>query len=105
MSGEGCPCGSGKGFDLCCEPYLAGKALPETAEALMRSRYSAYFYALGQYIHDTHHQDYRGNTSPEEFTQSAESTQWCHLEVVQSSQQDSSGVVEFKASFIDKDID
>ena len=34
MSEEGCPCGSGKGFDLCCEPYLAGKALPETAEGL-----------------------------------------------------------------------
>ncbi len=53
MSGEGCPCGSGKGFDLCCEPYLAGKALPETAEALMRSRYSAYVRQLIPYLKET----------------------------------------------------
>ncbi len=53
MSGEECPCGSGKGFDLCCEPYLAGKALPETAEALMRSRYSAYVRQLIPYLKET----------------------------------------------------
>ena len=108
MPSEPCPCGkkvegTPRKYEECCQPIHLGNQVASTPEQLMRSRYSAYFYALGQYIHDTHHQDYRGNTSPEEFTQSAESTQWCHLEVVQSSQQDSSGVVEFKASFIDKD--
>jgi len=108
MPSDPCPCGkkvegTPRKYEECCQPIHLGNQVASTPEQLMRSRYSAYFYALGQYIHDTHHQDYRGNTSPEEFTQSAQSTQWCHLEVVQSSQQDSSGVVEFKASFIDKD--
>ena len=108
MPSDPCPCGkkvegTPRKYEECCQPIHLGNQVASTPEQLMRSRYSAYFYALGQYIHDTHHQDYRGNTSPEEFTQSAESTQWCHLEVVQSSQKDSSGVVEFKASFIDKD--
>lgn len=37
-----CPCQSGKPFGDCCGPLLAGEMLPETAEALMRSRYTAY---------------------------------------------------------------
>ena len=40
-----CPCGSGRSFETCCEPYIKGETQPETAEALMRARYSAY--ALG----------------------------------------------------------
>ncbi|WP_370892818.1 YchJ family protein [Janibacter sp. GXQ6167] len=36
-----CPCGSGTPFATCCEPWLDGGAAP-TAEALMRSRYTAY---------------------------------------------------------------
>ena len=36
-----CPCGSGLAYDACCGPIIAG-APAATAEALMRSRYSAY---------------------------------------------------------------
>jgi len=43
-----CHCGSGVEFDVCCGPYLAGKLAP-TAEAVMRSRYSAY--AVGNIEH------------------------------------------------------
>ncbi len=48
-----CPCGSGKSLDTCCGPLLAGAPAP-TAEALMRSRYTAY--ALGNiaYVAATH---------------------------------------------------
>ncbi len=37
-----CPCASGRRYDTCCGPYLAGTAVPQTAEALMRSRYTAH---------------------------------------------------------------
>ena len=37
-----CPCGSGKNYCDCCEPIIKGSAKAPTAEALMRSRYSAY---------------------------------------------------------------
>ena len=80
-----------------------GSSIAKTPEQLMRSRYSAYFFGLGQYIYDTHHADYRGHISVEEFTASAKSTNWCGLEVIGSSQSDARGTVEFKASFIDKD--
>ena len=90
-------------YEECCQPLHLSQEVAKTPEQLMRSRYSAYYYALGQYIHDTHHSDYRGNTTPDEFSDSAKATNWCRLEVINSSQQESSGTVEFKASFIDKD--
>jgi SEC-C motif-containing protein len=36
-----CPCGSGRKHKGCCAPILSGTTAP-TAEALMRSRYTAY---------------------------------------------------------------
>lgn len=39
---ERCHCGAGDSLDSCCGPYITGEALPETAEHLMRSRYSAF---------------------------------------------------------------
>ncbi|MHB0828541.1 MAG: YchJ family protein [Schaalia turicensis] len=36
-----CTCGSGIAFRACCSPILDGEPAP-TAEALMRSRYSAF---------------------------------------------------------------
>ena len=39
---EDCPCKSGKKYGECCRPIIAGEAKAETAEALMRARYTAY---------------------------------------------------------------
>lgn len=103
-----CPCGNKRNgtslkYEECCQPLHSGKTVAEFPEQLMRSRYSAYYHGLGQYIYDTHHSDYRGSTSVEEFTASAKATNWCGLEVISSSQDGDAGKVDFKASFIDKD--
>ena len=45
-----CPCGSGRPFPVCCEPFLEGQSFPETAEELMRSRYSAYAQGNVDYV-------------------------------------------------------
>ncbi len=45
-----CPCGSSTDFKACCGLYLEGGKYPATPEALMRSRYSAYFKANMDYI-------------------------------------------------------
>lgn len=37
-----CPCQSGQPYQTCCQAYHQENALPDTAEQLMRSRYSAY---------------------------------------------------------------
>ncbi|TWI53053.1 SEC-C motif-containing protein [Pseudomonas duriflava] len=49
MTAPICPCGSGELLDVCCGRYHAGAPAP-TAEALMRSRYSAYALSLIDYL-------------------------------------------------------
>jgi SEC-C motif-containing protein len=52
--GEPCPCGSGKLFDDCCHPLLVGRKRPSTAEALMRSRFTAHVANDYAYLHRTY---------------------------------------------------
>ncbi|NET48064.1 MAG: hypothetical protein F6K09_04910 [Merismopedia sp. SIO2A8] len=42
LSDNSCPCGSLRPYSSCCESFLLGTAIAPTAEALMRSRYTAY---------------------------------------------------------------
>lgn len=53
-----CPCGSGSMLAACCGQWHAGEAAP-SAEALMRSRYSAYVLELEDYLLATWHPDTR----------------------------------------------
>ena len=94
-----CPCGSSKLFGRCCRPYLCDEVQAKTPEKLMRSRYSAY--ALGGYG------DYLLSTwwpatarGHEAIQLSEKSVIWQSLDVLKKSQQGDSGVVEFKASFL-----
>src|SRR5687767_1109085 len=57
----GCPCG-GPSLATCCGPYLDGTALPPTAEALMRSRYTAYTLKNEPYLLATWHPSTRPAT-------------------------------------------
>ncbi|SHH46793.1 YchJ family protein [Massilia sp. CF038] len=72
-----CPCG-GTSLAACCGPYLAGQAVPATAEALMRSRYTAYTQRNEAYLRATWHP----STLPNEpIVQENEALQWLGLEV------------------------
>ncbi|QWT19984.1 YchJ family protein [Bacillus sp. NP157] len=51
---NGCPCDSGKAYAACCGKWHAGEPAP-TAEALMRSRYTAYVMGLTDYLLATWH--------------------------------------------------
>ena len=48
-----CPCGSGENYANCCGRYLEGKAQAPTAEALMRSRFTAYVKGELDYLVET----------------------------------------------------
>jgi SEC-C motif-containing protein len=52
--GQPCPCGSGKPFEACCGPALDGSRPPATAEALMRSRFTAHVARDFGYLHRTY---------------------------------------------------
>jgi SEC-C motif-containing protein len=46
-----CPCGGGRTFGECCQPILAGKRAAESAEQLMRSRFTAHVAHDDLYLH------------------------------------------------------
>ena len=60
MKTTSCPCESGLPFSRCCGPLLAGEHVAATAEALMRSRYTAFARRDAAYLQRTWH----GSTRP-----------------------------------------
>lgn len=95
-----CPCGTGLEYQACCQPYhLKIKAAP-TAEALMRSRYSAFVVQNADYLYETTHISKRKNNSKHDYLNSAKNTKWVKLEIVYSD----FDVVEFKAYYLNKKL-
>ncbi len=94
---EACPCQSGRTFGQCCAPYLAGEALPPTAEALMRSRYSAYVCEDSRYLRKTWHP----TTCPPAIHFS-DGVRWLGLKILETDEgkaTDQRGTVKFRARF------
>ena len=92
-----CPCGSGHRFSACCGPYLDGTALPETAEVLMRSRYTAYTLGNAAYLTATWHPTTRRKDLGLE-----EPVKWIGLEILSceaGGPGDTRGQVEFIARY------
>jgi SEC-C motif domain protein len=91
-----CPCGSGEQYDGCCGPAHAGTPAP-TAEALMRSRYSAFALGLAPYLLASWHPA----TRPAELDLDGATT-WRRLQIVDTvagGAGDDDGVVEFRAAY------
>ena len=97
-----CYCGSAMAFLTCCAPFLQGEALPETAEQLMRSRYSAYVSMAIDYLADTVSIYKKAEHRPEAIRGWAESVDWKRLELLGTSDvSENEGTVEFRAWYID----
>lgn len=97
-----CPCKSRLNYAICCMPFHYGKAKPETAEQLMRSRYSAYFFRRVDYLVDTTHPDTRDPKLKAELEETIDGANWSNLEIVATSKGGKDykvGKVEFIASY------
>jgi SEC-C motif-containing protein len=103
-----CPCGNQIEYSECCGRYHSGAALAPTAEALMRSRYSAYVVCDIDYLVQTLPLlDRKGfdRVGAKEWSKQAE---WLGLEIVSTKdglENDLTGVVEFKAKFKQSDTE
>ncbi len=100
-----CHCGSQREYSSCCEPYILGKKNPPTAEALMRSRYSAYVVAATDYLIKTTHSSTRSDFSVKEIENWAKTSKWQNLELISrmwGGIENHKGEVEFKAYYLDK---
>jgi SEC-C motif domain protein len=91
-----CPCGSGAAYGGCCGSLHDGEPAA-TAEALMRSRYSAFATGRLDYVFRTWHP----RTRPMDLSPAPEVT-WVGLEILRTVDGgvfDDNGTVEFRARF------
>ncbi|MEK7990789.1 MAG: YchJ family protein [Thiotrichaceae bacterium] len=94
---EICPCGNQQTYMQCCAPYHQGNKKPTTAEALMRSRYTAFVFELKDYLLVTWH----SSTRPKQL-QFEPNTIWLGLKVKACEaglQDDNQGMVSFVARY------
>jgi SEC-C motif-containing protein len=89
-------------FSDCCEPYIKGESLPPTAEALMRSRYSAYTVANIDYIKKTLAPESLKGFDAKASKQWALQSTWKGLKIISTKNGgagDKKGTVEFIATY------
>jgi SEC-C motif-containing protein len=97
-----CYCGNNSTYQKCCEVYHKNGGKTETAQQLMRSRYSAFVLANGDYLMETHHPKTRPLKEKKAMVSWAKSVQWIKLEILETSkgmQNDTEGIVTFNAYF------
>jgi len=97
-----CPCGSGRAFSECCEPYITGKSLAPTALALMKSRYSAYATGALEWIVASCVGGEEG-VDREATKKWSEESEWLGLKILSSDKggpDDEEGSVEFVATYV-----
>lgn len=95
-----CPCCSGKPYEECCKPYHTGEKHAPTAEALMRSRFSAFAIPNGEYLMETTLPGKRKYHNKRDLQEWGEINEWTKLEIVQTP---ALNQVEFKAYYTDQD--
>ena len=94
-----CPCGTGRDFEACCGVFIRGAAWAQTAEQLMRSRYTAYVLGAEDYLLRTWHPAKR----PQSLELAAAGpVRWLGLTILHceaGGPDDDSGIVEFVARY------
>ena len=99
---EQCPCGSAIAFAECCKPLIDGERTAETAEALMRSRYTAHAIKAFDYIFETTHPDSREEDDRKSTAAWSKRLAWQSLQVRNidaGGADDDQGTVEFVARY------
>lgn len=95
-----CPCSPDVEYTACCGRYLSGGQLPPTAEALMRSRYTAFAKQNANYLVATVLPEKRARNELKSTQKSFRGVLWTRLEILateKGAEGDDTGIVEFNA--------
>ncbi|WP_374329101.1 YchJ family protein [Soonwooa sp.] len=95
-----CPCCSGKTYEECCQPFHKRDKTAPTAEALMRSRFSAFAIPNADYLWETTLSSKRKFHDKAELQEWGEINTWTKLEIIKTP---ALNQVEFKAYYTDQD--
>jgi SEC-C motif domain protein len=105
QSKTSCPCGQQRPLEDCCGRFISGRELAQTAEELMRSRYTAFATRQIDYLVESHHPDTRGEVVLEDVRRFSEGMRWRGLEIVDTvdgQAGDEQGWVEFVARYVER---
>ena len=95
-----CPCGSGAAFKDCCEPVINGTRESQTAEELMRARYSAFATGAVDFIISSTHSRTRKEVDRASTQEWSETSTWRGLEILETKQvNENKAYVSFEAQF------
>ncbi|HLP40863.1 MAG TPA: YchJ family metal-binding protein [Fibrobacteria bacterium] len=89
-----CPCCSGLPYEECCRPILAGSPAP-TAEALVRSRYTAFAVRSLDHVENTHAPEIRDDFNRAEAERLAEECEWKNLRIHKAIEDGDQASVEY----------
>lgn len=93
-----CPCNPNKLYKNCCQIAHQNIQSVTTADALMRSRYSAFVLANIDYLQLSHHSSTRpSNKEKKEILRWTKSVIWQKLEIIHCT----NNTIEFKAYFFE----
>ena len=98
-----CPCGSDFPYTDCCAPLIRKTWRPDTAEDMMRSRYSAYVKKEWEYLVNTTYLPEKTPETRSGYEAAGEGISWKNLEIIDT--QDggadaSEGTVTFIATYL-----
>ena len=97
---ELCPCGSGAAFAECCEPIIKGTRESETAEELMRARYSAFVTHAIDFVVASTHSRTRKEIDLDFIREWSETSTWQALQILETRQVNANkAFVSFEARF------
>ncbi len=102
-----CPCGSSKPYSDCCLPLISGERRADTAEQVMRSRYTAFVKKELEWLRDSLHPGHRADYDEASTRAWAERAEWHGLEILRTEKggpADQEGTVEFVASFTENRV-
>ena len=98
-----CPCGSNFPYTDCCGPLIRGTSFADTAEDLMRSRYTAFTENNWEYLVLTSHPEEKKEMARLESTLVDQGAKWKRLEITRISKggrEDNEGQVDFVAHYV-----
>ncbi len=97
-----CPCGSNIDLDQCCKPIIDGTQKAQTAQSLMRARYTAHAIQEFPFLTTSTHKEFRDDVDDKEIAQWSSQLVWEGLEILSTekgTENDTEGFVSFRANY------
>jgi len=104
VNNKACPCLSGKNYQDCCGLLHLNHQTANTAEQLMRSRYTAFVMQNMDYLQATLHVSQQQADDVATLQDTMQNTQWIGLTILNHIENGDDAEVEFIAFYVDKPI-